>query len=103
MTSVVTKLPKPPSKSNKRLGAIPSIDDASSTLAAPEHAPAAPEEDSIQASESVRKARQKTERTIPFSTRVSAVFDREFRDIAHAKRLKHVELLEEMLDLYKKQ
>ena len=100
--SELTNLPKPPSK-KKRFGSVPKPDDASSTLSAPETAPAAevPIPDQAPAAPT-RKARGKTERTIQFGTRVSAAFDREFRDIAHNQRKKHVELLEDMLELYKK-
>jgi flagellar hook-associated protein FlgK len=49
-----------------------------------------------------RKARKKTNRTVPFSTRVSQQFDDEFRRIAFEGKLKHAELMEHMLELYKK-
>lgn len=49
-----------------------------------------------------RKARKKTHRTVPFSTRVSQQFDDEFRRIAFESKMKHAELMEVMLDLYKK-
>ncbi len=52
--------------------------------------------------QSQKKARKKTNRTIPFATRVDEVFDNDFRKIAFENRLKHAELLEEMLELYKK-
>lgn len=49
-----------------------------------------------------RKARKKTNRTIPFATRVSQEFDDDFRRIAFENKLKHAELMEHMLELYKK-
>lgn len=49
-----------------------------------------------------RKARRKTNRTIPFSTRVSQEFDDDFRRFAFENKLKHAELMELMLALYKK-
>ena len=45
------------------------------------------------------KARKKTNRTVPFSTRVSQQFDDEFRRIAFEGKLKHAELMEHMLEL----
>lgn len=52
--------------------------------------------------QSPRAARKKTNRTLPFSTRVSQQFDDEFRRIAFEGKLKHAELMEHMLELYKK-
>lgn len=52
--------------------------------------------------EAPRKARNKTNRTIPFATRVSQEFDDSFRRIAFENKLKHAELMEQMLELYKK-
>ena len=52
--------------------------------------------------EPARKARKKTNRTIPFATRVSPSFDDEFRRIAFEGKLKHAELMEKMLEAYKK-
>lgn len=85
-----TKLP--PKKKPNRLGTPPT--DASSTLEQPEHAPAAPE---------VRKSRKKTGRTEPFGTRVSPEWMKEFKTVAVQDDLKHVELLERMLEVYKAQ
>ena len=53
-------------------------------------------------SEAPKKARRKTNRTVPFSTRVNQQFDDEFRRIAFEGKLKHAELMEHMLELYKK-
>lgn len=60
--------------------------------------------DALSGSESSpqRKARAKTNRTIPFATRVSSEFDDEFRRIAFEGKLKHAESMEKMLALYKK-
>lgn len=52
--------------------------------------------------EPTRKARNKTNRTIPFATRVSQEFDDSFRRIAFENKLKHAELMEKMLEMYKK-
>ncbi len=49
-----------------------------------------------------KKARRKTNRTVPFATRVSPGFDDEFRRIAFESKLKHAELMEHMLEIYKK-
>ena len=49
-----------------------------------------------------KKARAKTNRTIPFATRVSQTFDDDFRRIAFESRLKHAELMELALASYKK-
>lgn len=49
-----------------------------------------------------KKARAKTNRTIPFATRVSADFDDDFRRVAFENKLKHAELMELSLASYKK-
>ena len=82
---------KKPTPKKKRLGAPPPLEDVSTTLAAPEHAPSSPAE---------RKVRAKTGRTVPFGTKVTAEFDARFRTAAFHAKLKHSELLEEMLALY---
>jgi hypothetical protein len=51
---------------------------------------------------STKKARAKTNRTIPFATRVSPTFDDDFRRVAFENKLKHAELLELALASYKK-
>lgn len=48
-----------------------------------------------------KKARAKTNRTIPFATRVSKEFDDDFRRIAFENKLKHAELMELALASYK--
>jgi len=75
---------------NNRFGAPPQKDvENESVLDAPETAPA-------------KKARRKTGRTIQFSTRVTPEFNEEFRVLAFEKRLKKVELLELLLEEYKR-
>jgi len=49
-----------------------------------------------------KKARAKTNRTIPFATRVSQEFDDDFRRVAFENKLKHAELMELALAAYKK-
>ena len=49
-----------------------------------------------------QKARKKTNRTIPFATRVSPEFDDDFRRVAFENKLKHAELMELTLASYKK-
>lgn len=49
-----------------------------------------------------KKARAKTNRTIPFATRVSQGFDDDFRRVAFENKLKHAELMELALASYKK-
>jgi len=82
---------KKPAPKKKRLGAPPPLEDVSTTLVSPEHAPTSPAE---------RKARAKTGRTVPFGTKVTSEFDERFREVAFHAKLKHSELLEEMLTLY---
>lgn len=50
----------------------------------------------------IKKARAKTNRTIPFATRVSKEFDDDFRRVAFENKLKHAELMELALASYKK-
>lgn len=94
----------PPAKKRKtRLGDPPLANEASSTLEAPEHAPVTPEEKPNKIDVSIRaKNRRKTGRTVTFGTRVSQEFDDEFRELAFQEKMKHVELLEQMLRVYKK-
>jgi hypothetical protein len=90
----MTKFPKKPAKPKNRLG-LPPV-EASNTLEQPEHAPAVPEV--------VKKiARKKTGRTLPFGTRVSPEFMKDFKTVAVQDEMKHVELLEKMLAVYKAQ
>jgi hypothetical protein len=98
----------------KRLGEPPPIEEAATSLSAPEIAPA-PVAD-VPAVQSVptvaipvsqmhvrrdgRSAR-KTNRTLPFATRVTADFDNEVRDIAEREGILLVEVLEKALQAYK--
>ena len=66
-----------PKLASRRFGAPPSLEETPGNLAAPEIAPAAP-----QTPAGARKTRQKTGRTVLFSTRVSEQFDRDFRATA---------------------
>lgn len=77
-------------KKPSRLGTPPKVEEASTTLEAPEHAPTPPD----------RTSRKKTGRTVPFGTKVTAEFDEAFRGLAFKKKMKHAEMLEEMLALY---
>jgi hypothetical protein len=91
-----------PNTAKRRFGAPPALDDTTGILAAPEVAPAAPEPRSAAASAG-RKTRKKTGRTVLFSTRVSAEFDREFRATAERDNLLLTRLLELSFDAYRKQ
>lgn len=91
------------------LGEPPAINEASNNLSAPEHAPApAPVQraasNEVHGQESYQRrdgrSARKTNRTLPFATRVSEDFDRRFRDIAERDGLLIVELLEKSLDAY---
>lgn len=84
------------SKPKNRFGSPLKEQDASSILEAPEHAPAEPKTNSI-----TKKARAKTGRTEPFSTRVSKEFETDFKQVAFQMNLKKVDLLEESLKAYK--
>ena len=99
------------------LGAPPPITEASSNLAAPETAPAAPQEATFEAparpaapnaqapgrSRPDARSARKTGRTVQFATRVSPEFDARVRDIAARQGLLLVEVLEQALDAYEKQ
>lgn len=98
---------------SKGLGSPPGPDDYATSLNSPEVAPApdsskespaavALPEQSTQEPYLKRDGRsmRKTNRTIPFATRVSAEFDQRFRDIAYQEDLKIVELLEKALQAY---
>jgi hypothetical protein len=78
-------------KKKTRFGDIPKPDD-SNNLRAPEVAPV---------EETLKKARRKTGRTEPFSTRVTEAFSEEFRRVGFERKLKKVELLEECFECYK--
>ena len=81
-----------------KLGAPPPIEEASPTLEAPEHAPAAP-----LVPPHVRidgRSLRRSHRTIQFATRVSPEFDERVRMIAQRDGLLLVEVLEKALDAY---
>ncbi len=88
-------------KKKNRFGSPIASIESSTILEAPEHAPINPEKEEEGAHK--KKARGKTGRTIPFSTRVSKEFDQDFRQVAFTMGLKKVDLLEECLKIYKKE
>lgn len=79
-------------KKKNRLGEIPTPEEPSGNLEAPETAPV----------ESVRKSSSKTDRTEPLNFKVSEEFQQEFKQTALNNKLKLVELLEICFDQYKK-
>lgn len=102
-------------KSTRRntLGEPPALHEASNNLSAPEHGPAPvasvvssprPASNQTRGQDSYQRrdgrSARKTNRTLPFATRVSEDFDRRFRDIAERDGLLIVELLEKSLDAY---
>lgn len=110
----------------KRLPAPPGPEDASQNITAPEVAPADPEHlqtqigpsiPVIQASTSVvaqpatpeprlrrdMRSARRTNRTLPFSTKVSPEFDERVREIAFRDKLMLCELLERALDAYERE
>jgi hypothetical protein len=93
-------------QARRSLGAPPSMEEASPNLSAPETAPL-PSSLQGQAEPILRRrdarALRRTNRTLPFATRVSPEFDNRLRDIAERDGLKLVELLERALDAYEAQ
>lgn len=100
------------------LGAPPGPDEASSNITAPEvapaapsssvapaAAPAAPEHDQEEARPPRRDMRtaRRTNRTLPFSTKVSPAFDDQVREIAFRDGLMLCELLEKALAAYERE
>lgn len=98
------------------LGAPPGPDEASSNITAPEVAPAAPpspvapaaaapEQDQEEARPPRRDMRtaRRTNRTLPFSTKVSPAFDDQVREIAFRDGLMLCELLERALAAYERE
>jgi hypothetical protein len=93
-------------KRNSTLGAPPPLSEASPNLAAPEIAPAPPAP--IAPSPAIAKAPTKvdgrslrrTNRTLPFATRVSPEFDARVRAIAEQEHILIVEVLERALAAY---
>ena len=84
------------SKLKSKLGTPPSLDEASPNLNAPELAPVAQD---VKVRRDGRSARR-TNRTMPFATRISPEFDERLRDIAARDGLLLVEVLERALDAY---
>ncbi len=80
-------------KKNRFTSTAPTI-EPSSNLEAPESAPVNPETKN-------KKARGKTGRVKPFSTRVTQEFLDDIREIGFRMKLKKVEVLEEALKTYK--
>ncbi len=87
----------------RRLGPPPAPDEASTTLSAPETAPAAPTHVEIKPKRHDGRRSRRTGRTIQFATRVSEAFDNRFRAIAERDGLLFTELLERSLEAYEKQ
>lgn len=101
---------------SKGLGSPPGPDDYATSLNSPEVAPAPDTSAGLKESPAAvplpeqstqepylkrdGRSMRKTNRTIPFATRVSAEFDQRFRDIAYQEDLKIVELLEKALQAY---
>lgn len=88
-------------RSRSKLGTPPGLDEASQNTLAPETAPA----DTAQVSVPSRPRRdmrsaRRTNRTLPFATRVSPEFDERLRDIAERDGLMLCELLEHALEAY---
>lgn len=84
----------------RSLGAPPPIEEASPNLQAPEIAPHPAVTASTPYHRKDGRSARKTNRTVPFATRVSPEFDARLRDIAERDDLKLVELLERALDAY---
>lgn len=91
-------------KKASRLGPPPAAEEASGNLAAPEVAPASATaaEPGQYRRRDMRSARR-TNRTLPFATRVSPEFDERIRTIAERDNLLLVELLERALEAYEAQ
>lgn len=90
-------------KKSRRLGPPPAADEASDNLSAPEVAPAGGTDDSDGYQRLDGRTLRKTNRTVPFATRVSPRWDKQVRDIAARDGLKLVEVLERALDAYEAQ
>lgn len=85
-----------------KLGTPPSEAEASTNLSAPEVAPVVPAASAPESPPKRRDGRsaRKTNRTLPFSTRVSPEFDNRIRDISERDGLLLVEVLELALEAY---
>lgn len=86
----------------RSIGTPPPLEEASPNLEAPETAPASPTPPAEHSRRDGRSLR-KTNRTVPFATRVSADFDNKIRDIAERDGLKLVEVLEQALEAYERE
>lgn len=80
-------------KRKTRLPAPPTLDQAGNNLDEPETAPDSP---GAVDGRSLRK----TDRTVPFGTRVTEEFKKKFNQVAARDGLKKVELLENALNAY---
>lgn len=89
-------------KKSRGLGAPPSLNEASLNLTAPEVAPSPPPAHEVKSPARKIDGRtlRKTNRTVAFATRVTENFDNRVREIAEAKGLKIVEVLEAALEVY---
>lgn len=91
-------------RKTSRLGPPPTAAEASTNLTAPEVAPAPavalPAPPAAEYRRRDGRTARKTNRTLPFATRVSQAFDERLRDIADRDGLKLVEVLEKALDAY---
>ena len=91
-----------PKLATSRFGAPPPPEETPGNLTAPEVAPAAPT--TLPAAvAAARRSRQKTGRTVLFSTRVSEQFDADFRATAERDNLLLTRLLELALAAYKRE
>jgi len=84
------------------LGTPPTADEASKNLETPELVLGNTQKSGPVIRRDARTLRR-TNRTLPFATRVSPEFDCRLRDIAERDGLKLVEVLEKALDAYEKQ
>lgn len=100
-------------KSRSKLGAPPSPEEASQNITAPEVAPAPLLKPSttgnavdgpnqVKPRRDMRSARR-TNRTLPFSTKVSPEFDERVREVAFRDNLMLCELLEKALSAYERE
>lgn len=86
------------------LGTPPPLEDAATSLTAPETAPVALESSTEPVTPYVRRdgrTARKTNRTLAFATRVTPEFDQEIREIADREGLKLVEVLENAVEALK--
>ncbi|GJE41130.1 hypothetical protein [Methylobacterium soli] len=90
-------------KKRSTLGAPPSPDEASENLSAPELAPASVPDAAQPRQRRDGRSARRTNRTLPFSTRVSPEFDDRLRDVAERDGLMLCELLERALESYERE